>query len=114
MTFDEGGVSGHPNHVALSLAAQELARERASPHTCGMKLWVLETTNIGRKYMGILDLFLSWVFSLWDGGLWLIVNWNPLAAYRAMAAHASQFVWYRRLFVIFSRYAYVNTLREIT
>mmetsp|Transcript_1274 Transcript_1274/g.4740 ORF Transcript_1274/g.4740 Transcript_1274/m.4740 type:complete len:411 (-) Transcript_1274:241-1473(-) len=27
-----------------------------------------------------------------------------------MAAHASQFVWYRRLFVVFSRYAYVNRL----
>jgi hypothetical protein len=30
-----------------------------------------------------------------------------------MMAHASQFVWYRRLFVIFSRYTYVNTLWEV-
>ncbi|CAM9310224.1 unnamed protein product [Sphacelaria rigidula] len=30
-----------------------------------------------------------------------------------MAAHRSQFVWYRRLFVFFSRYAYVNTFKRI-
>jgi N-acetylglucosaminylphosphatidylinositol deacetylase len=30
-----------------------------------------------------------------------------------MRAHASQFVWYRRLFVFFSRYVLVNTLRRV-
>ena len=36
---------------------------------------------------------------------------NPLALMRAMTMHASQFVWYRRLFVVFSRYWYTNTLK---
>jgi N-acetylglucosaminylphosphatidylinositol deacetylase len=36
---------------------------------------------------------------------------NPLVLMRAMAMHASQFVWYRRLFVVFSRYSYTNTLK---
>lgn len=31
-----------------------------------------------------------------------------------MAAHRSQFVWYRRLSVIFSRYTYINDLRRMT
>jgi N-acetylglucosaminylphosphatidylinositol deacetylase len=35
------------------------------------------------------------------------INWN------AMRSHASQFVWYRRLFVIFSSYTYVNVLRRM-
>jgi hypothetical protein len=34
-------------------------------------------------------------------------------AFRVMAAHWSQLVWYRVLFVIFSRYSYVNTLVRI-
>jgi hypothetical protein len=38
---------------------------------------------------------------------------EPWVAYVAMAAHASQFVWYRRLFTIFSRYSFMNTLWEI-
>ena len=32
---------------------------------------------------------------------------------RAMAAHASQLVWFRHLFVAFSRYGYVNTLTRV-
>jgi N-acetylglucosaminylphosphatidylinositol deacetylase len=35
------------------------------------------------------------------------INWN------AMQSHASQFVWYRRLFVIFGSYTYVNVLNRI-
>ncbi|EJK70049.1 hypothetical protein THAOC_08630 [Thalassiosira oceanica] len=33
---------------------------------------------------------------------------DPTLVWRSMAAHASQFVWYRRLFVVFSRYTYIN------
>ena len=30
-----------------------------------------------------------------------------------MSLHRSQWVWYRKLFVVFSRYAYVNSLRRL-
>jgi N-acetylglucosaminylphosphatidylinositol deacetylase len=40
----------------------------------------------------------------------LFVSLNPLQSYRAMQAHASQFVWYRKLFVVFSRYSFFNTI----
>ena len=36
----------------------------------------------------------------------------PNLNWRAMASHASQFVWYRRLFVVFSSYTYVNYLQR--
>ena len=39
---------------------------------------------------------------------------EPRLAWRAMAAHRSQFVWYRRLSVLFSRYTYVNDLRKLS
>ena len=38
---------------------------------------------------------------------------NPLDLMRAMRMHVSQFVWYRKLFVAFARYTYVNTLRQL-
>ena len=38
---------------------------------------------------------------------------DPSLVWRAMAAHASQFVWYRRLFVVFSRYTYINDLSRL-
>jgi N-acetylglucosaminylphosphatidylinositol deacetylase len=38
---------------------------------------------------------------------------EPSLNWKAMSAHASQFVWYRRLFVVFSCYTYVNKLVRI-
>lgn len=38
---------------------------------------------------------------------------NPLLSWKAMATHQSQFVWYRRLFVVFSCYTFINRLRPI-
>lgn len=68
---------------------------------------VLESTNILRKYIGLLDA----VFSVWAPVVF--VRLLPLGSFRAMKAHHSQFVWFRRLFVIFSRYGYLNTLRPL-
>jgi N-acetylglucosaminylphosphatidylinositol deacetylase len=58
-----------------------------------------------RKYSGILELLLvpfkefSWV------------RFNYFHGYNSMALHQSQWVWFRKLFVLFSRYTYVNTFR---
>lgn len=30
-----------------------------------------------------------------------------------MAAHKSQYVWFRKLFMLFSRYTLINTLQEV-
>eukprot|EP00581_Thalassiosira_minuscula_P004977 CAMPEP_0183743632 /NCGR_PEP_ID=MMETSP0737-20130205/65317_1 /TAXON_ID=385413 /ORGANISM="Thalassiosira miniscula, Strain CCMP1093" /LENGTH=876 /DNA_ID=CAMNT_0025979255 /DNA_START=17 /DNA_END=2645 /DNA_ORIENTATION=+ len=39
---------------------------------------------------------------------------EPMLVWNAMAAHHSQFVWYRRLSVLFSRYTYINDLRKLS
>ncbi len=39
---------------------------------------------------------------------------QPSLNWFAMSTHQSQFVWYRRLFVVFSIYTYKNTFRKIT
>ena len=72
-----------------------------------------------RKYLGLLDLPLSLAsLGAGEGGggesvgasARLFVSLEPGLNYRAMQAHFSQFVWYRRLFVLFSRYTFINTL----
>ncbi|CAM9672437.1 unnamed protein product [Discosporangium mesarthrocarpum] len=70
----------------------------------------LLSTNLLRKYSGLLDLLWSWTWVARPPQGALFVNLDPRVAWAAMAAHRSQFVWYRRLFVVFSRYAYINTL----
>ena len=101
ITFDLGGISGHPNHRAVSRAAQELETSKQA------RVWTLKTTGLIRKYIGILDSLLT----LNDD--FVTLNVNPLLSWRAMQLHYSQFVWYRRLFVIFSRYSYINPLKEV-
>lgn len=104
ITFDAGGVSGHLNHVAVFQAVKALRRQEASR---GLKIFVLDTVALPRKFIGLLDA----VFSLLEevvfvhNRFWL--NW------KAMWAHRSQFVWFRCLFLLFSRYVYVNTLTEL-
>lgn len=138
VTFDVGGVSGHPNHVALARAVSSLVRQggdgtRLPP---AVKVWTLETTSVIRKYIGPADILVSIFACLWVSlcgslgrrtcatdhggrrttssttGFRLCLNDSPGLTYKAMLAHASQFVWYRRLFIIFSRYTYINTLHE--
>lgn len=119
LTFDAGGVSGHPNHAALPHAMANLvaAGARAGGRGSRPRVWLLQTTSLLRKYLGLLDLPLSFLLLLLATARpgrsmprRMVLNFRPWVAYWAMLAHASQFVWYRRLFILLSRYTYVNTL----
>lgn len=117
LTFDQGGVSGHANHVDtfrgvqywLSTTTSKTLRQERQ-----VSGWKLDTvTNPIMKYIPLVWLPLL----LWN--TWFkpfprqYCMFQPLLVWRAMAAHASQFVWYRRLSVLFSRYTYYNTWSEI-
>ena len=108
ITFDEYGVSGHPNHTAtyrgVQLALNALSRRKKKP--IGLKL---QTTSIFRKFLGFFDVPFS-LFSCEN----VVVNFNLFRVLKGMTAHRSQNVWYRILFVLFSRYTYVNTFVSIT
>lgn len=122
ITFDEYGVSGHKNHIDTHSAAMEYYRTRENKEI--KELWTLHSVqNVLKKYIPIvpiLELILIWVFSLFQtNSIMRNVNTrtrqymmiNPILVWKAMKAHSSQFVWYRRLFVIFSRYSYVNDIK---
>ncbi len=100
-TFDGGGVSGHPNHLAA--AAGVLHWWAASPSSSSPaslpQVWQLETVALPRKYAGLLDAPFSWVSKVLrqrqhSGGVQLCVNLRrPRRAWRALFAHGSQMVW---------------------
>ena len=89
--------SGHE-----TLGAQNTAGARPR-----VRAFALVTTGILRKYLGLLDAPLSVLSERCYASI------DPALNYRAMQAHFSQFVWYRRLFVLFSRYTFLNTLVEM-
>ncbi|KAI9984787.1 hypothetical protein PInf_006277 [Phytophthora infestans] len=121
-TFDDYGVSGHNNHIATHYGVKQAIREQqekcnAAKDTRIVRGWALESTNMLRKYAGVLDTALSFWGSRWkheeQTERQFVFVFRPRWNYNAMALHQSQFVWYRRLFVVFSRYTFINTFRPI-
>jgi N-acetylglucosaminylphosphatidylinositol deacetylase len=91
-----------------------------SPSAKPFEAYALLSTPLWRKYAGLADALWSWRdeaqsarTSNGDASVHLVTSFAPWLSHRAMAAHRSQFVWYRRLFVLFSRYTFFNTLQRI-
>jgi len=109
ITFDDYGVSGHGNHIACYQAVRRLVTLNNSD-LIGYRLI---STNIIRKFFSVFDVPFSVLeSSLFDDVLFFHTP-NPLLSYKAMAAHASQWTLQRRVFVFFSRYTFLNTLKRI-
>ncbi|XP_019612957.2 N-acetylglucosaminyl-phosphatidylinositol de-N-acetylase [Rhinolophus sinicus] len=106
VTFDVGGVSGHSNHVALYTAVRTLHSEGKLPKGCSVL--TLQSVNVLRKYISLLDL----PFSLLQTSdvLFVLTSKEVAQAKRAMSCHRSQLLWFRRLYVRFSRYMRINSL----
>ena len=73
-----------------------------------VELYELVSVNIIRKYIGLLDILLIEE----KPSIITLMNLNIYKNYKAMRLHYSQFVWFRKLFVFFSRYSFFNTLRK--
>lgn len=137
LTFDETGVSNHPNHRSLYHGAKEFLRtlmKGKEDHPCPVYLYTLTSTNIARKYTAIFDapvsMLLSAVgkmmgsFSSDEKGikredvppsrLLFVSNVGQwFSAWKAMVlAHKSQMVWFRWGWITIGRYMVVNDLKR--
>ncbi|EEQ90010.1 hypothetical protein RJZ56_001161 [Blastomyces dermatitidis] len=136
VTFDQSGVSNHPNHRSLYHGAraflQNLMNGKSS-YACPVTLYTLTSTSILRKYIGVLDAPLSMVHGL-VGAVFDrkrsastarerqpkrllfvsgVTDW--VAGVKAMVcAHKSQMVWFRWGWVSIGRYMVVNDLKRET
>ncbi|XP_075417152.1 N-acetylglucosaminyl-phosphatidylinositol de-N-acetylase isoform X2 [Tenrec ecaudatus] len=106
VTFDARGVSGHVNHIALHVAMRTLHSEGKLPKGCSVLL--LQTVNVVRKYISLLDLPISWLQT--QNVLFVLSNKEVAQAKRAMSCHRSQLLWFRHLYIFFSRYMRINSL----
>ncbi len=182
ITFDEGGVSGHPNHVDVFRGIKHFLHEKChvkrgddeklltrlklsqqasisavtngqdsnnnNPNEVDLRVLALKTiSNPLHKYflwifVELLPILFIWLFQVLCYTIYLLLGgflfnkngmqpisfsrmnptsdgkklrcrlFDPVLVWMAMAAHSSQFVWYRRLSVLFSRYTYLNDLSE--
>ncbi|ESQ50129.1 hypothetical protein EUTSA_v10002077mg [Eutrema salsugineum] len=115
ITFDNYGVSGHSNHRDVHHGVLKFLMINSEKN---IKAWELVSFNIFRKYCGPVDIWLSILSakrhpSKRHPSKLIIINEQPWKSLEAMAQHLSQWVWFRKLFVIFSSYTYTNTLCKI-
>ncbi|KAK1352655.1 N-acetylglucosaminylphosphatidylinositol deacetylase [Heracleum sosnowskyi] len=112
ITFDRYGVSGHCNHRDLNRGVRSRLLRSALQRE--IDAWELVSTNLWRKYSGPIDIWLSILNAIKGSDkLHCLLNAQPRRSYVAMAQHLSQWVWFRKLFVSFSSYTFVNTLQKI-
>ncbi len=102
ITFDDQGVSSHHNHISVSNACQQYFDDQKKKPKFKILL-KLRTVGLFRKYSSFADI----VNCAHNELHWF--QFRPATQMRAMAAHHSQNVWFRKLFVWFSRYTFVNS-----
>ena len=127
VTFDAGGVSGHPNHASLYRGAtafvSSLVRGKSGWRS-PVDLYTLTSVSVLRKYTGFLDVVAT--LANWGLRVQFREKEHPKAlvflggfgsgglatAWKAMTtAHKSQMLWFRYGWISFSRYMVVNDLR---
>ncbi|QPG97308.1 hypothetical protein C2857_006124 [Epichloe festucae Fl1] len=128
ITFDQDGVSSHPNHISLYHGARAfISTLTARKPGCEspVELYTLTSVPILRKYAAFLDVLptlCKWAFSTdtprtkSPGSLLFL---NQIAgehglpqAWSAMTkAHKSQMVWFRWCWIVLSRYMFLNDLK---
>ena len=109
VTFDERGVSDHPNHIAtyhgVRLALSNMSKLMIVTTPLGLKL---QSNNVLRKFSGILDLVLACLYS--DH---VVVTFGLITALRGMYLHRSQNQLYRQVFVFMSSFTFINAFSPI-
>ncbi|OQD64448.1 hypothetical protein PENPOL_c007G04378 [Penicillium polonicum] len=134
ISFDQGGISGHINHRAVSAAIRNyvVTNEHAP------RAYTLQSIGLLRKYSSLIDLIPSTIPFMWkiieallipatnpesvgrslvrETGkerVLLVSSWQTyLESRAAFGQHESQYSWDRVLYLVVSRYMWFNTLER--
>ncbi|KAG2059680.1 LmbE-like protein [Suillus hirtellus] len=120
LTFDIKGISLHPNHFSLPLGVSYLIESlSSSSHISVPRLFSLVTVPVLPKYAGlpsailarlgiVSQAFLAFEPTVDSAPVFISGISDYLTTARAILAHDSQMVWFRYLYMSFSRYMWVN------
>jgi len=108
ITFDRGGVSGHKNHSSVYNALALLHLEKRLPKT--VQVFCLRSVNLLRKYSLVFDVPMSFLLAH-TAYVASLSDWWTIQ--KAMSCHHSQYVWFRKAYMLFSRYVVINTFDRL-
>lgn len=127
ITFDRLGISHHANHIAVQRGVRLVAARAGTSNDdqAIIVVYELHSTSLLRRNLGVWDVLPSLLAVEWQrrdataanssaaAPSVCFVNLRPWRCHWAMREHASQYVWFRRLYVLLSRYVFVNTLSRV-
>lgn len=108
VTFDATGVSGHTNHRHTYrgvVAHRATNRQKKDNH---LEYYHLHTAPLFVKYSSWLAAFFYTLFFRENTSGVMFANKDANIVWESMRAHQSQLVWFRKLYLCFSSYVYVN------
>lgn len=110
LTFDHHGVSGHNNHKSINRAVLSMGRKLRD---LNINILTLNSVSFLRKYTFFLDSLLTVALNQnSDFTTALSLSEHSLLK-EILKLHQSQMVWFRRLYMNFSRYMFLNDLKTI-
>ncbi|RKP35908.1 N-acetylglucosaminyl-phosphatidylinositol de-N-acetylase [Dimargaris cristalligena] len=124
-TFDTRGVSGHINHIATNLGVQHMLGFSRKVNARNLPCYRLMSVSLLRKYISLFDTLFSLSITaqpeLASIGLisspeYLLIVAplrDMLLSRAAMYQHQSQMVWFRHLYIFFSRYMVINAFERM-
>jgi N-acetylglucosaminylphosphatidylinositol deacetylase len=122
ITFDWQGISGHINHIAIERSVRHMLATSPRVSAINLPTYTLTTVPIIRKYSSFIDIFFSVPIRYIlgsslereDDNILIVSSFTDYRrAVHAMRQHASQMVWFRHLYITFSRYMLINTLKRV-
>ncbi|CAF3353879.1 unnamed protein product [Rotaria sp. Silwood1] len=132
VSFDSKGISGHINHRAVASAVRLLTKNTTTNNNTMIKMsYELKSVSILRKYSSLFDFYLIFIsfiprflrsllsysipcnlISSPDLSRILLINTpsDYIMSRNAFASHRSQHSWDRYIYLIASRYMFINEL----
>ncbi|KAJ2849148.1 hypothetical protein GGI22_005589 [Coemansia erecta] len=114
-TFDQRGVSGHQNHIATYMGVKHMALTSQRLKFRSVNVYALETVGLARKFSSILDtIFGLGAFFASRSSLLFVADLQGYSmGIQAMLMHESQLAWFRKLYLVFSRYMFLNNYSKL-
>ncbi|CAF2442753.1 unnamed protein product [Rotaria sp. Silwood2] len=103
ISFDYYGISGHKNHSAIYYALLKLS------NISQIHFLSLQSLPIYKKYFTLIELFqIYFKRKSTNMKTFVLPVKDCLIPHQAMLEHRSQLVWFRYLYLLFSRYIWIN------
>jgi len=110
VTFDQVGVSGHPNHKDTHKGVLHHASQYSTKSLNRITYLQLRSTPQPVKYMSWIGVLLEQQRT--NNQRRLFFNFDEMKVWQAMYAHKSQLLWFRYLYLLLSTHISLNVLEN--